>query len=144
MANTKATEKVEASPTETPPGAVDLTIGTETEPERPRELSEAEIAITAGQRSDEPALAPPELSGAQGAEGITAWQSDKRIGALWTINQVRNSWVSINGIGWRKLVNNSDSAIVAMSMLAAHAKQMTSRVDIREEADGMVYEIYAW
>jgi hypothetical protein len=29
-------------------------------------------------------------------------------------------------------------------MISAHAKQLTSRVDYREEADGMVYEIYAW
>ena len=55
--------------------------------------------------------------------GVTAWLNDKRITGLWSINQNRNSWVYVNGIGWKKLANNSDSAIVALSMLSAHARE---------------------
>ena len=142
MADTKVDDKVKQGPTVTPPEALDVT--TETEQARPRDLSDTELSISSAQAADEPTLAPPEIQGAQVGDGITAWQSDKRIGALFTINQIRNSWIYINGIGWKKLVNNSDSAIVAMSMISAHAKQLTSRVDYREEADGMVYEVYAW
>lgn len=130
------------SPTASPPGSVDLT--TETEQDRPRDLSEAELSIVSTQAAEAPTLTPPEVTAAEAAGGITAWQSDKRIGALWTINQVRNSWISITGVGWRRLIHNSDSAVVAMTMLSAHAKQMATRVDYREEADGMIYEIYAW
>jgi len=126
-----------------PPG-VTTEVRIDDAPQRPRELSELELSITEGQGSDEPTLAPPEIEGGQSIAGITAWQADKRVGALWGINQVRNSWVFVTGVGWRKLVNNSDSAIVALTMLSAHAKQLNSRVDYREEADGMVYEIYAW
>lgn len=35
------------------------------------------------------------------ASGVSTWQNDKRISALWSINQNRNSWVGVAGIGWR-------------------------------------------
>ncbi len=75
---------------------------------------------------------------------VTAWQSDKRINALWSIDEPRNSWVGVAGLGWRKLKNTSDSAITAMTVLAAHGKQLNCRVDLREEADGMIHEMYVW
>ena len=61
-----------------------------------------------------------------------AWQNNKRINGLWSINQVRNSWVSVDGIGWKKLVNNSDSAIVALTMLSSHAREKGSVVNYLE------------
>jgi len=70
--------------------------------------------------------------------------SDKRVGALWSINQLRNSWAYITGVGWKKLYNTSDSSITAMTMLASHARQTNSRFDYREEADQMIHEIYVW
>jgi len=76
--------------------------------------------------------------------GISAWQSNKRITALWSINQNRNSWMGVDGIGWKKLANNSDSAIVALTMLAAHAHEKGSVVNYREESDSMIYEMYVW
>ncbi len=76
--------------------------------------------------------------------GVTTWLNDKRITGLWSLNQNRNSWVYVNGIGWKKLANNSDSAIVALSMLSAHAREKDSAVNYREESDGMIREIYVW
>ena len=76
--------------------------------------------------------------------GISAWQNNKRVNALWSINQNRNSYASISGIGWKKLVNNSDSAIVALTMLSSHARENNSPVNYREEGDGMIYEMYVW
>ena len=52
--------------------------------------------------------------------------------------------MGISGVGWVKLSNASDSGIVAMTMLASHAKEKQSRFDYRQEADGMIDEIYAW
>jgi hypothetical protein len=75
---------------------------------------------------------------------VGAWNSDKRVQGLWSINQDRNSWVYLSDVGWKKLANSSDTSIVAMTALAAHARQMQSRIDTREEADGMIYEIYVW
>ena len=93
----------------------------------------------------EAAEVAPSLPLAGGAaSGITAWQNNKKINALWSINQNRNSWTGIEGIGWKKLVNNSDSAIMALTMLAAHAFQKGSIVNYRDESDGMIHEIYVW
>jgi hypothetical protein len=78
------------------------------------------------------------------ASGVSTWQNDKRISSLWSINQNRNSWVGVAGIGWKKLANNSDSAIVALTMLSAHAREKESPVNYREESDGMIYEMYVW
>jgi len=78
------------------------------------------------------------------ASGATAWLNNQKVTALWSINENRNSWVALSGDGWIKLANNSDSAIVALTMLASHAKQMQTIVNCRQEADKMIHEIYAW
>ena len=78
------------------------------------------------------------------AAGVSAWQNSKKFNALWSINQNRNSWVGVEGVGWKKLANNSDSAIVALTMLASHARAKGSSVNYREESDGMIYEMYVW
>jgi hypothetical protein len=84
----------------------------------------------------------PVVAGA--TTGVSAWQNNKRITALWSISQNRNSWVGVDGVGWKRLVNNSDSAIVALTMLASHARAKGSGVNYREESDGMIYEMYVW
>jgi hypothetical protein len=89
--------------------------------------------------------AAPALPLTQGVSaGITAWNSNKQITALWSINENRNSWVGIGGIGWKKLSNNSDSAIVALTLLSAHAREKGSTVHYRDESDGMIHEMYVW
>ena len=77
------------------------------------------------------------------AAGISAWQNNKRITALWSINQNRNSWIGVSGMGWKKLANNSDSAVVALTMLSSHAREKNSVVNFREDG-GLVREIYVW
>jgi len=76
------------------------------------------------------------------AGGITAWDN-KRVVGLWTINQNRNSWVYLADVGWKKLADNSDSAVVALSILAAHAKQAQTNCSYREDGD-RIREIYVW
>lgn len=76
--------------------------------------------------------------------GVAAWNNDKRVHALWSSNQNRNSWVYITGVAWKKFASNSDSAVVALTMLAAHAKQMQTNYTYREESDGMIHETYVW
>lgn len=95
----------------------------------------------AGAESAPEMLPPAELS-KSGAIG--AWLSDKRFTAIWGIAENRNSWVAVDGVGWKKLANNSDTAVVALTMLAAHAKQLSRSVNYREEADGMIHETYVW
>lgn len=75
---------------------------------------------------------------------ITAWQSGKKVNALWTINEDRNSWFGAEGIGWRHLANVDETSVTALTMLAAHARFSGSPINYREENDGLVHEIYVW
>ena len=75
--------------------------------------------------------------------GISTWQNNKRINGLWSINQNRNSWAGVAGVGWKKLAGDSDSAIVALTMLAAHARDKNAPVNYREESN-QIQEIYVW
>ena len=77
-------------------------------------------------------------------EGVSGWQNDKRVSMLWSINQDRNVFMGVAGVGWKKLADNSGSAIVALTMLSAHAREKGSVVRYREESDGKVHEMYVW
>jgi hypothetical protein len=116
----------------------------------PHPLTEAEERLTMdGTNAAVPTLAPPGPDEGAGsvAEAVSAttWHSDKRITTLWSLNQNRNSWIGTNDAGWKKLANNSDTAVVALTILAAHARDTNTRVDYREEtADNMVHEMYVW
>jgi len=90
-------------------------------------------------------ITPPRLeAGVSGVAG--AWNDLETITGLWSINQDKNSWMWVSGAvnGWKKLSNISESGIVALNMLASHAKQTGSIVNYRDEADGMVHEMYVW
>jgi len=91
-----------------------------------------------------PSGEPPAVVLAAGEGGITAWVNNQKINALWSINENRNSWIGVAGVGWRKLANNSDTAVVALTILGANAKQTQGAVNYRQEADGMIYEMYVW
>ena len=97
-------------------------------------------ADVAGPTQEPPAAA---LAVADGV-GATVWVTGKKVSALWAINQNRNSWVGIAGVGWAKLANNSDSAIVALTMLCANAKLTQGVVNYRQESDNMIHEMYVW
>jgi hypothetical protein len=93
-----------------------------------------------------PTAEPPAAAegGTAGAIGASVWVNNKRINALWTISENRNSWVGVAGVGWVKLANNSDSAIVALTMLGANARHTQGIVNYRQEADNMLHEMYVW
>ena len=86
---------------------------------------------------------PPEVEEAVSeAFGVT-WHTGKKITSLWSIDENRNSWIGVPGLGWKKLANNSDSAVVALTMLASHAKLTGRNVDIKEDS-GQITEMYVW
>ncbi|MFT3792581.1 MAG: hypothetical protein QM741_16290 [Rudaea sp.] len=97
---------------------------------------------TAASGTAAPSLEPNAAALSDG--GQTVWNNDKKATALWSINQNRNSWVYVAGVGWKKLANNSDSAVVALTVLAANAKQSQGVYNYRDEADGMIHETYVW
>jgi hypothetical protein len=99
-------------------------------------------AAVAAPTAEPPAAA--EGGAAAGAIGASVWVNNKKINALWTISENRNSWVGVAGVGWVKLANNSDSAIVALTMLGANARHTQGIVNYRQEADNMLHEMYVW
>lgn len=133
----------ESAPT-APAPFLDQNGGVQVEEAHPIDALLAETAATVAAAA--PTEHPPAavLAAAEEVEAVGAWLADKRVNALWCINQNRNVWMGVTGIGWRKLANNSDSAIVAFTTLASHARATQSRIDYREESDGMVHECYIW
>jgi hypothetical protein len=98
-----------------------------------------------------PVLDPSGAAGARVAAtaeavgGITAtWRTNMTVAATWSIDEIRNAWMYVNGLGWRKLYNGRDGAFTALVTLATHARQTGRPISFREESDGMVYEIYVW
>ena len=83
-------------------------------------------------------------------EGIrrAGWQNSKKIIGLWAINENRNAWVYIQGLGWRKLSNETDSIVINLMIKAAHAKEENRNVNFYEEGvEGgtiVIKEMYTW
>ena len=121
---------------------------TEPKPITDEQLHEM-MGASSGTAGSAPTLVPPGTMGAEAAaETIGAvtgtWRSGVTVTALWSINEPRNAWMHVAGIGWRKLFNGRDGAFTALVALAGQARQTGRQIAFREETDGMVYEIYLW
>jgi hypothetical protein len=136
-------------PAMAPPGAEEAAaggaIGT-SQPTRSPTDEQAAGALAVGVEA-RPTLEPPaagEAATVQAAGGVTAtWQAGT-VGATWSINEVRNAWMYVNNVGWKKIYNGRDGAFTALVTLATQARQTGRQISYRLEADGMVYEIYLW
>jgi hypothetical protein len=113
--------------------------------------SEGGITVLDAPPEPSPGLSPIEKAAsaaivelATSAPAAAIWQRAKRVTGLWSKGEDRNSWVAIAGVGWKKLSDASDSANLALTILAAQALQTGRNIDYREESDGMIHEIYAW
>jgi hypothetical protein len=117
--------------------------------DRPRDISADELnalrsrVALAARATAAPTQAPP-ARGLRVQRAGTNWQNNQVINALWSINQDRNSWVGVANVGWVKLSTASETGIMALSILAAHAKQLGSSVNLRQEDDQMIHEMYVW
>ncbi len=143
-----ATKKPELyPPSET---AAIATTGTETAPmevppsgdEAVREKNGEEYPVTdVGDTS----LSSPVLSFSE-EETLAAdqWHRNKRIAALWSIDQNRNCFIGISGVGWKKLSTRTESGVIALNMLASHAREKNAPVSCLEGKDGMIRQIYVW
>jgi hypothetical protein len=104
-----------------------------------------QLAAMAVEAPAAPTLEPPAAAEAAAEAGVAAtWRNNVRIDALWSIDETRNAWVNVVGLGWRKIYNGRDGAFQALVSLASQARQTNRIVNLREEADGMIYEIYVW
>ena len=81
------------------------------------------------------------------AEGLAVtgtWKTGAAVDALWAVNQTRNAFAHIVGVGWMKLYNASDASFTALTTIASQAWQTGKTVNYRQETDGMIHEIYLW
>lgn len=111
------------------------------------EVTEEQLAslVQSMESAAVPTMKPPTAGELATAEGVgAAWHTSKRIDALWSIDQARNAWIHVVDLGWRRLYNGRDGAFQALTTLASQARQTNSIVHLREEPDGMIYEIYLW
>jgi M6 family metalloprotease-like protein len=74
---------------------------------------------------------------------VDNWLEKKLIIGLWSINQERNAYAYINGVGWRKVSAESDSIFLGMLELLSSAKESQSPVNLRVEND-VIKEIYVF
>jgi hypothetical protein len=150
--STREDEMPRTRPRETPPAAKTKTDGEAavagtTEPKPITEERLADVMEAEAEVEGRPTLDPSSVAGIQ-AEAVAAvtgtWQTGKTVTAMWSINEIRNAWMHVAGVGWRKLYNGRDGAFRALVTLAAHARQTGRPINFREEPDGMVHEIYSW
>jgi hypothetical protein len=143
---TRTRRQPSMEPPEAAVGARNGGVGT-TKPKPPTDQQlKATLAPAA---TGQPALLPPGVDpGAAAGAAVGAvtgtWRSGVTVTALWSINETRNAWMYVPSLGWRKLFNGKDGAFTALVTLASQARQTGRTINFREEADGMVYEIYLW
>jgi hypothetical protein len=103
-----------------------------------------QLAAIAVEAPVAPTLMPPgaEVGAEAGVAGT--WRNNMQIDAVWCMNETRNAFVHVAGLGWRRIYNGRDGAFQALVSLASQARQTNRIVNFREEADGMIYEIYVW
>lgn len=133
--------KMKASPEKMPPAGT--VASTNKDLNAPITLVPQASSSAYATAANAPQLNPPEREEAVSAYEAAVWNSDKRVNGLYTTFHPRNSWMSIAGIGWKKLNTASDSVCEAMTMLAAHCREKNCRIDFSEE-NGLVNEIYVW
>lgn len=105
-------------------------------------MGAAEAGATAS-TDTAPTDEPPEGVGDVGATVAATWRDD-RVLSLWSINEPRNAWARLEGVGYRKIYNGREAAFLALCSLASLARQTGRPIRWREESDAMIHEIYLW
>jgi hypothetical protein len=71
--------------------------------------------------------------------------SSGTVSSLWSINEDRNSWVGIPGPGWVKLSTASDTGVIALTALAAHAKAANRYISYATDPGSkQLTQMYVW
>jgi hypothetical protein len=100
--------------------------------------------LTVGEAGGAGAAAGALAGSAAAGATATTWQYNKKVAAVWSINQSCNSWAVVEGIGWKKLYDQPESTTMALTIIMASAKVTQGPIDYREESDAMIHEVYAF
>ncbi|HEX7077870.1 MAG TPA: C1 family peptidase [Candidatus Eisenbacteria bacterium] len=71
----------------------------------------------------------------------TGWQYNKRVIGLWAIDQTRNAWVYVDGLGWRKISPDNDNIFFSMLAELVLAKAAARPVNFHE-VQGTIKQVY--
>jgi len=69
------------------------------------------------------------------------WQNNKRVVGLWAIDQDRNAWVFIDGIGWKKVSPDNDNVFFDMLIQLVMAKAAARPINYYE-VGGVIKQVY--
>lgn len=75
--------------------------------------------------------------------GAAVWLDNKKITALWSKDETRNSWAAVSGLGWKKLNSSNDTSCTALTILAAHARNYNKNVKLKLD-NNQIKELYVW
>ena len=89
-------------------------------------------------KQNEPTMLPP------GTDGAMVWNNNVKIVSTWGIAENNNGWLNVSGLGFRKIKETNSQSFLALVMLGAHARDKSSIVNLRTEADNKIYEMYVW
>jgi C1A family cysteine protease len=83
-------------------------------------------------------------AGPFGVQGVTmkTWRNGVKVTGLWSNDSNRNAWAYLGGLGWRKVVDDSDVASETMLAQLIAAKTQGSAVNVLDD-QGELREIYA-
>lgn len=72
----------------------------------------------------------------------TGWLNTRVIG-LWTIDQDRNAWAYLDGVGWRRIAFDNDNIFFDMLVQLVAAKAANRPVGVYQE-NSVIKQIYVW
>ncbi|GAA0878081.1 hypothetical protein GCM10009119_10490 [Algoriphagus jejuensis] len=108
------------------------------------EIQASELSSSSLADDSMPSLTPPsESSSSEEGFGAGVWNNSKKVNALYTTDGSKNSWMSIVGTGWVRLNTLTDSGHIALTILAAAAKEKNSNVNYLLDSN-QAKEMYVW
>jgi subtilisin family serine protease len=69
------------------------------------------------------------------------WRNNVKVRGLWTINQDRNAWIYVDGLGWRRISPENDNIFLDMLIQLITAKTGNRPVNILEQIN-TIKQIY--
>jgi C1A family cysteine protease len=84
-----------------------------------------------------------ETWGVFAVDGIqeTGWLNNQTITGLWTIDQDRNAFAYVGGVGWRKIANDNDNIFLNLLIQVTTAKAANRPVNIYQSG-GVIQQVY--
>ncbi len=73
----------------------------------------------------------------------TGWQTNCHVTGLWTIDQDRNAWAYLDGLGWRKISPDNDNIFFDMLAVLIAAKAAARPVNFYEE-NSVIKQVYVF